>query len=703
MTRYLRLAAGMIALLPAACGDQQQDEQSQQERTPADQQESRVAAGEAELGSWGVDLSARKKSIDPGDDFFGYANGSWLEEFEIPGDEARWGSFMKLRERSQKQVRAILEDLSEDNFEKGTIKQKVSDFYASFMDAETVNAKGLKPLEPLLEDIAAATSHDDIIRLMGQAGRRDLNGPISAGVDLDRKNPDRYMLNISHSGLGLPDRSYYLQDSERFTKIRSQYQQHIAKMLKMADVGEAEAKAKAILKLETAIAEEHWPREELRNRTKTYNVFTLDELKSEFASMAWTRFFEAADIPLEEIAEVNVNTPDALEPLAKRIEKTPVETWKAYLAFHAITNHAEVLSQDVYDAHFAFFGKTLEGQPEQKPRWKRAVDVVGSARGGLGEAIGRIYVDRHFPPEAKAKMDALVENLRQAFRRRLKRIDWMGEETKKEAFEKLETFNPKIGYPDEWRDFSDLTIVPGDLMANVRAMREFFYDDQIDRLTEKADRDEWFMAPQTVNAYYNPSWNEIVFPAAILQPPFFDPNADPAVNYGGIGAVIGHEMGHGFDDQGSKSDAQGVQRNWWTDQDRKRFEKRTQALVEQYNQYEPIEGQTVNGQLTLGENIGDLGGLSIAYEAYKISLDGEKPPERDGLTGTQRFFFGWAQVWKGKRREEYMLRALKSDPHSPPKYRVNGVVRNIDAWYDAFDVDKKDDLYLPPEERVSIW
>ncbi len=708
-------AIALIALALVACGGEQAADSTEAEPavaesqteaeagTPEEQSTDASDPGGAELGEWGIDLSAMKQGVDPGEDFFRYANGQWLEDFEIPEDESRWGAFDKLRERSRERVQAIVEEMAEAEHEKGTIEQKIGDFYASYMDEESVNGKGLDPLRPLLEEIASVSSAAELLRLMGQAQRRNLEGPIGGYVGIDRKNPDRYMLNIGHSGLGLPDRSYYLEDTERFKKIREAYRAHIAEMLGMAGMDDGEQMAESIYQLEKSIAGKHWPREELRNRDKTYNLYKIASLDEEFPALDWSGFFEAAGVPVSEIDEINVTTPDAINPLAAMLEAEPLETWKAYLTFHAISNHADVLSQDIYDEHFSFFGETLSGQPEQKPRWKRAVDEVGGARSGLGEAIGRVYVERHFPPEAKQQMEELVENLRAAFRKRLERIDWMGEKTKQEAFEKLETFNPKIGYPDEWRDFSKLEIVEGDLMTNVRNVREYFYEDQISRLTEPADKAEWFMSPQTVNAYYNPSWNEIVFPAGILQPPFFDPNADPAVNYGGIGGVIGHEMGHGFDDQGSKSDAQGIQRNWWTEEDRQRFEERTQALVEQYDQFEPIEGQTVNGQLTLGENIGDLGGLSIALEAYKISLDGEEPPVLDGFTGIQRVFLGWAQIWQGKTREEAMLRRLKSDSHSPAEFRVNGVVRNMDAWYEAFDVSRENDLYLPPEDRVSIW
>lgn len=653
-----------------------------------------------ELGTWGVDLSARDESKKPGDDFFRYANGTWLDSFEIPPDKTSYGAFIVLRDRSEERVKEIIETLSAETHEHGSIEQKIADYYASYLDTEAVNAKGIAPLEPLLAEIAAISDRDGLIRMFGRAAKDDLDSPIGGNIGIDRVNPDRYMVNVGHAGLTLPDRDYYLGDDARFVTIRAAFKDHIARMLGLAGIEGADQKAEAVLALETEIAKHHWPRAELRNRDKTYNVYSFSRLEEEFPDFDWGEYFAAAGI--RGLTELNVTTPSAIAPLIEVIDSTPLETWKAYLAFKAITGHANLLSEEIDNANFEFFGKVLSGQQEQRPRWARGVQLVG-ALNGLGEALGQVYAERYFPESSKKMMVELVENLREAYRRRIEKIDWMSAETKKEAFAKLASFNPKIGYPDKWRDLSTIEIVPGELYANAKSVSDYFYEDQIARLNEKTDRSRWFMTPQTVNAYYNSSWNEIVFPAAILQPPFFDPGADPAVNYGGIGGVIGHEMGHGFDDQGSKSDANGIQRNWWTEEDRANFEARTKALGGQYDAFEALPGQFVNGSLTMGENIGDLGGLSVAYEAYKIATEGKDVPVIDGYTGDQRFFLGWAQVWRSKDREETLLRRLKSDPHSPAEFRVNGVVRNMDAWYDAFGVSEGDALYLPPEARVHIW
>ena len=663
---------------------------------------SQQPTGEPDLGKWGIELSARDTIIDPGNDFFRYTNGQWIENFEIPGDRSSFGAFTVLRDSSEARVRRIIEEVTSEEHKKGTVEQKVADYYNSYMDTTSVNEKGITPLIPLLDEINAIMTRKDLITMFGRAGKDDLDSPIGSGIGIDRVDPDRYMVNISQSGLTLPDRDYYLKDNERFKKVREEYKTHIARMLAFTSIENTSEAAENIMALETEMANHHWPRTELRNRDKTYNLYTIEKLENEFSGYDWATFFEAAGIGMNELEELNVNTPSALPPLIEVIDSTPLETWKSYLAFNAIISHANLLSQEIDQANFEFFGKILSGQLEQRPRWKRGVSLVGS-RNGLGEALGQIYVDRYFPESSKQQMVQLVENLREAYRQRIENIEWMGEETKEEAFAKLEAFNPKIGYPDTWQDLSGIQIVEGNLFKNARAVSDFFYEDQIDRLDEPTDKSRWFMTPQTVNAYYNPSWNEIVFPAAILQAPFFDPNADLAVNYGGIGGVIGHEMGHGFDDQGSKVDAEGIQQNWWTDKDRANFEERTKALGEQYDQFEPIPGEFVNGSLTMGENIGDLGGLSVAYEAYKIATRGKEIPVKDSYTGDQRFFLGWAQVWRAKSRDEAMLRRIKSDPHSPAEFRVNGVVRNMDAWYDAFNVTKDDSLYISPEERVNIW
>lgn len=680
------LLAGACMLTLAGC-----DRQTGEDATPAPA---------AELGAWGVDLTARNETVKPGDDFFKYVNGTWLDTFEIPADKSSYGAFTVLRDRSEERVKEIIETLANETHAPGSVEQKVADYYASYLDTEAVNQKGIAPLEPLLAEIEAIANRDDLIRMFGRAGKDDLDSPIGGGIGIDRIDPDRYMVNVGQSGLTLPDRDYYLGDDERFVKARTAYKGHIARMLGLAGIEDAEAKAEAILALETEMAGHHWPRTELRNRDKTYNLYSFAKLEEEFSGFDWRAFFDAAGIG--SIETLNISTPSALAPLIGVIDSVPLESWKAWLSFKAIIGHANLLSEDIDSANFEFFGKVLSGQPEQRPRWSRGVQLVG-ALNGLGEALGQVYVERFFPESSKQMMVALVENLREAYRRRIEKLDWMGEETKKEAFAKLASFDPKIGYPDKWQDLSSINIVPGELYANAKAVSDYFYEDQLARLSEKTDRSRWFMTPQTVNAYYNSSWNEIVFPAAILQAPFFDPGADLAVNYGGIGGVIGHEMGHGFDDQGSKSDANGVQRNWWTDEDRANFEARTKALGGQYDSFEPLPGQFVNGSLTMGENIGDLGGLSVAYEAYKIATEGKAPEAKDGFTDDQRFFLGWAQVWRAKAREEALLRQLKSDPHSPAEFRVNGVVRNMDVWYDAFGVTEGDALYLPPEERVHIW
>ncbi len=695
------LLAGACAGLLAACGNGGETPSKEKAQQAADET---APAGKPELGSWGVDLSARDLSVRPGDDFFRYANGTWLKTYKLKPDQVRYGSFLVLRDRSEERVRKIIEDLAAKESAPGSIEQMIGDYFASYMDTATLDRLGIGPLKPDLERIAMIRDKAELVRVFGEADVLGTETPIGAGISIDRKNPDRYLLSIGQSGLGLPDRDYYLDKSERFQKIRDAYEAHIARMLGFAGMDEAAARdaAKRILALETAMAKVHWPRTELRNRDKTYNIRTLDQLEQEYPDFDWKTAFSAAGIDLAKLDKVNVTAPSAIGGLAKIVAQTPLSTWKDYLTFHLITGNAGILSEEIDNASFEFYGKVLSGRQQQRDRWKRGVQRVGG-RIGLGEAIGQVYVRRYFPPSSKRMMVDLVENLRRAFGERIRNLDWMGPETKKEALAKLAAFRPKIGYPDKWRSYEGLVIRRDDLFGNARRVRTFFHADEVSRLGKPTDRDEWFMTPQTVNAYYNPSFNEIVFPAAILQPPFFDPNADMAVNYGGIGGVIGHEMGHGFDDQGSKSDAHGIQRNWWTPEDRKRFEERTRALVAQYNQYEPIPGQHVNGQLTLGENIGDLGGVSISLYAYHMALDGRTPPVLDGYDGDQRFFMGWAQVWKSKQRQQMLLRRLKSDPHSPARFRVNGVVRNVPAWYEAFDVGPDNKLYLPPDQRVQIW
>jgi putative endopeptidase len=660
-------------------------------------------AGKPQLGSFGVDLSARDTSVKPGDDFNRYASGRWIDTYVLKDYETNYGSFNQLRDRAEEQTRALMQELlASKNLAPGSNGRKLRDYYDSFMDRTARDAAGIAPLKPVLERIAAIDSKDKLVAAFGNAGIDGSDAPFGLYVGTDRKDPDHYQVVLGVGGLGLPDRDYYLNPDARFVKIREAYVAHIQRMLGFAGVtgADAKARAEAVLALETALARPQWDRVKLRDRDKTYNVFTFAELQRKFPGYDWAAQLRAQDMPQPD--KLNISTPDVIQPVIDVVGATPLATWRDYLAFHAVDGNADLLSSEIDAASFEFNGKVLGGQKAQREDWKRAMALVGS-RGGLGEALGELYVARYFKPEAKAAMDQLVENLRAALRTNIEQLDWMGEATKAEAFRKLSTFRPKIGYPSKWKDYSSVAIKADDLLGNAFALRRFNRADQNRRVGQKTDREEWGMTPQTVNAYYNSAFNEIVFPAAILQPPFFDVNADAAVNYGGIGAVIGHEMGHGFDDQGSKSDADGIQRNWWTDEDRARFEQRTKALGAQYDAYCPLDGQCVNGGLTMGENLGDLGGLSMAYTAYQISLGGKPAPVIDGLTGDQRFYLAWAQVWKGKYRDESLLRLIKTDPHSPVMYRANGPLRNLDAWYKAFDVKPGDAMYLPPEQRVRIW
>ncbi|MBF6026097.1 M13 family metallopeptidase [Lysobacter niastensis] len=657
--------------------------------------------GKPQLGDFGVDLSARDLSVKPGDDFNRYVSGTWLKTYELKDYETSYGSFNQLRDRAEEQVHGLVEDLQRrSDLKTGSNGQKVRDYYASYMDRTARDAAGIAPLQPVLGRIAAIDTKAELIAAFANADLDASATPVRLGIELDRKNPDQYLVGLNVGGLGLPDKDYYLNQDARFVTIREAYVQHIQRMLAFAGVSDGKARAEQVLALETALAKPQWERAKRRDRDKTYNVSTFAQLQAQFPAYDWAAHLRAQEMPLPE--RVNVVTPDAVQPVLDVIAATPLPVWRDYLTFHAIDGNAELLSRAIDDASFQFNGKVIGGQKAQKDDWKRAVAVVG-AKEGLGDAVGEMYVARYFKPESKVAMDQLVKNLRAALRQNIQQLDWMSEATKAEAYHKLETFRPKIGYPDKWTDFNSVTIVPNDLVANSIAMRRFNRADQNRRVGQKTDRDEWRMTPQTVNAYYNSTFNEIVFPAAILQPPFFDVHADAAVNYGGIGAVIGHEMGHGFDDQGSKSDFAGVQRNWWTDEDRARFDARTKVLGSQYDSYCPLEGQCVNGALTMGENIGDLGGISMAYTAYQLSLNGKPAKVIDGLTGDQRFFLAFGQIWKGKYRDESLLTLIKTNPHSPGMYRANGPVRNFDPWYQAFNVKPGDALYLPPEQRVRIW
>ncbi|MBB1400601.1 M13 family metallopeptidase [Pseudoalteromonas sp. SG45-1] len=687
------IAAALAATFITGCSEPQ--------TTKIDEQQPKVTTAtvteKAELGSFGVDLTARNEAVKPGDDFFMYASGTWYDNYEMPADKTRYGAFSGLAERSEGDVKAIIEEIAARK-DLNAEEKLVADFYNAYMDTETLNKLGVAPIKPLLSEISDIASTDDLAEMFGKSWLTGNKAPFGGGMWFNRLDPNKYEMSLGAGGLGLPDRSYYLEDAERFVKTRTAYVAHIADMLEFAGTENATERAQAILDLETKIAQGHWPREKRRNRDLTLNQVERADLSTAYPGFNWDLYFAQTGY---KVPQLNVSQPEPIKAMIELINQEDIAVWKDYLTYHAISGNAGLLSEDVFNTNFAFFGKELNGQQEPRPRWKRAISEM-SGTSSLGFAIGKIYVARYFPESSKQQMSELVENLRTALGERIDNLEWMGDETKVNARAKLAAFVPKIGYPNVWQSYEGLSITKNDLIGNVKNMREFFHAESVEKELQKTDRNRWGMTPQRVNAYYNSSFNEIVFPAAILQPPFFDPNADPAVNYGGIGAVIGHEMGHGFDDQGSKSDENGVQRNWWTDADRAAFDKKADQLAAQYSKYEPIEGNFVNGRNSLGENIGDVGGLSMAYHAYKLSLNGKEAPVIDGVTGDQRFFLAWAQVWKEKRTEQSMLNQLRGGTHAPGRFRAQAP-RNHDAWYKAFDVKPGDALYLPEDERVRIW
>ena len=656
--------------------------------------------GKASLGSWGVELQHIDSNVRPGDDFFRFVNGVWLDNFELPPDHGRYGSFNQLTDLAEEHIKDILEATAAKTTDRTAVEQKIGDYFTSFMDLAKINDKGVEPLSDWVVQIDAIDSYEALWEAFGTVARQQSTVPIALSVSVDRKNPDRYLLSVSVSGLGMPDRDYYLESTGEMAVYRDAYCENIAKVLNLMDHADAAEVAEEVFDLERSLAGHHWTRAEQRDREKTYNVRSWDEFQSEYPDLDWNLLTES--LGYKNIEQLNVVYPSAMDPVIQVVRETPLEVWKAYLTYHLVVANAFYLSDEVYLTVFDFHSRKLNGVLEPLPRWRRGVELVGQ-RLGLGFLVGQLYVEKNFPLESKVQMDELVGHIRATFQERLTQLTWMGETTRAKALEKLAGFKPKIGYPDVLPDLSEIEITPEDVAKNVLEIREFWHKRNVARLSEPTDRDEWLMTPQTVNAYYNASFNEIVFPAAILQAPFFDAHADAAVNFGGIGAVIAHEMGHGFDDQGSKYDANGVLTDWWTSEDRARFTERTKSLVEQYSQYEPVPGACLDGEFTLGENIGDLGGVGIAYAAYQRSLQGEEAPVIDGLTGDQRFFLSYAQIWRNAIREEELLKRIKSDPHSPAEFRVNGIVRNIDGWYDAFDVSQEADLYLSPEERVAIW
>ncbi len=647
-------------------------------------------------GTWGYDETGRDAAVKPGDDFFKYASGSYLKTLEIPSDRSRFGNFDVLSDLSQRRVRGVLEAASANRTAARGEEAQIGAYYRAFMDEKRIEALGTAPLKPDLDAIRAARTREDIAAVMGRAPKSLPNSIFAVFISADDKDPDHYAVGLSQGGLSLPDRDYYLD--AKFADKKAAYVAYVTKLLDMAGWSDPSASAKAVVAFETEIAEVSWTRAERRDPDKTYNPMTPAELAKNAPGFPWATFLRSAD--LGGIKRIVIAESTAIPKIAALFARTPVSTLQAWEAFTVVDNAAAYLPDRFVQARFDFRSKTLAGTPELTPRWKRAVNTV---EGGMGEAVGRVYVSRYFTPEAKAKMEGLVADLRAAFKARIDRLDWMSPKTKAEAQAKLANYRIKIGYPSKWRDYSALRLREDDLVGNVIRSGAFEWAYEVGRLNKPVDREDWSMTPQTVNAYNNPVMVEVVFPAAILQPPFFDPSADPAINYGGIGGVIGHEMTHGFDDQGRKYSPMGKLDNWWTEDDAKRFEAEAKKLGVQYSAFEPLPGAKVNGELTMGENIADLGGLLLALDAYHRSLDGKPAPVIGGLTGDQRVFLGWAQVWRQKYRDDALRQQVVSDPHSPPEFRVNGVVRNIDAWYQAFDIKPGDKLYVAPADRVHIW
>jgi endothelin-converting enzyme/putative endopeptidase len=655
-----------------------------------------AAAAKPRFGAWGADLTAMDRAVKPGDSFWHFVNGSWDKRTEIPADRTNAGTAVLLVEEAERQVRAIVEDLARDPSRGGSAGRQVGDFYASWMDTAAIEANGTAPLKPYLSKIDAVRSRSDLLKLFATPGYVT---PVEVGIIPDPADPTRYAAVAGQGGLGLPTRDFYLLTGERYDAIRAAYRTYIVTLHRLAGIGDADAKMQRLIDLETALAKVYWEPARQRDIKQIYNPMNRAQLNTLAPQFEWEAFLKEAR--LGGVATVVALETTAISEAGKMLDSVPLSTWKEYVTFHFLRTHAEYLPKAFDDAHFKMFSTALRGIPEQRERWKRGVQLINA---NLGEAVGRIYVERHYPAESNRQMSELIANLRAGLEQRIAASTWMDEPTKQQARAKLAAFDPRIGHPSKWIDYEPLRVDRRDLLGNTMRSAEFAWQRELERLPKPVDRALWTMTPQTVNAYYNPLMNQITFPAAILQPPFFDPAADPAVNYGSIGAIIGHEIGHGFDDQGRQFDASGRIRDWWTPAAAAEFAKRAEALGKQYDQFEPIPGTKVNGKLTMGENIGDLGGLEMAYAAYRrhVAQHGE-PPVVDGFTGDQRFFLAYGQSWRSKFREDALRERLLSDPHSPPEQRVNGVVRNVDAWYRAFDVKPGDKLYLPPQERVSIW
>ena len=676
------LSALAAALLVAACG---------QDTAPTEPE-----APPAPLKS-GVEMTGMDLTVRPQDDYYAYANGTWIKETEIPADQFGWGSYMTLRDDSLSDVKAIVDEVAAD-VEDSKAAAKIGNYFNAYMDEERVNSLGTSPLDEIFAEIEAIEDHAAMAAWFGKADTISIGGPFGVGVGQDDKDSTQYVIFVQQGGLGLPDKEYYSDDSERGLQLRDGYVGFMENLLAASGYEDANGAANRIMALETALAEHHWDKEESRDADKIYNKVMDAELGEMLSNFNVDGYFEGIGSGRQDF--VIVSQPSYLQAFNDIYQATDLSTWKEYARINAVNAFATVLHAEVVDARFEFINKTLLGAEEQSPRWQRA---ISSMNGAMGELLGQLYVEKHFPPEAKERMNDMLYYLSEAYADSIKNLEWMSPETKEQALIKLSKFTPKVGYPDEWRDYSSLEVSGDDLVGNIRNAREFNHYRNVDKLGKPIDRNEWFMAPQQVNAYYNPSMNEIVFPAAYLQEPNFRLDAEDAYNYGAIGITIGHEIGHGFDDQGSKYDGDGNLKNWWTDQDRANFEVRTKNLVAQFSQFEALPGLNVNGEFTLGENIGDLGGTAIALKAYRMSLKGKESPIIDGFTGEERFFLGMAQSSRIKWREQLIELLIKSDPHSPDEFRINGVAPNVDDFYATYDVKEGDKLYLPPEERVRIW
>jgi putative endopeptidase len=677
-------------LLLSACNNNTESAETSKQETPV-MQKTALASG--------IDKANMDLAVRPQDNFYRYVNGAWLNTSEIPGDKTSIGSFYDLRDEADDNVKVIIEELAAtENLKMGSDEQKVADLFRSYMDVDARNTAGITPIQPIFDSINSLKDKNELATFFGKNQKIGLGSPLAFYISVDAKDSTRYATHVWQSGLGLPDRDYYFNEADRFTALRKGYVAHIENMFNLAGLKDGKAAAQTVMAIETKLAGFHWTQVESRDSTKRYNKFAVTDLNTVTDAFNWNAYLEAQGVTAQK--DLIINQPSFVKGFGETIAETSLADWKTYLTFHTLSNFSGSLTADLDNENFDFYSKQLSGRKEQRPMWKRGVAVVNS---NLGEVIGKVYVGRHFKPEAKTRMTQLVENLRGAYGASIDDLEWMSDSTKKAAHVKLASFDPKIGYPNKWKDYSALVIKGDDLVGNGMRSGIVSHQKEVAKLGGPIDKQEWGMTPQTVNAYYNPTKNEIVFPAAILQPPFFNLAADDAVNYGGIGAVIGHEMGHGFDDQGSKYDGDGNMRNWWTEDDLAAFKVRADNLVAQYDAYAVFDDLNVNGSLTLGENIGDLSGVTIAYKAYKTSLNGKDAPVIDGLTGEQRFFMGYAQVWRGKIVEKSMRNRVATDSHSPGEFRALGSLSNMPEFYKAFNVKEGDAMYIAPEKRVKIW